>query len=57
MLTVNFCSVFKLLVLDFLSKSEGCVFPRCMANVGQESPDLEFGLMPGLGVREARLIK
>ena len=38
-------------------ESEDCVFPRCMANVGQETPDLEFRLMPGLGVREARLVK
>ena len=53
-------SVFKLLVLDFFSmanKSENCVFLHSMANEGQNTPDSNFGLMSGLRVGEARLVK
>ena len=39
------------------NESENCVFPHCMADVGQEIPDPESSLMPGLEVSEARLVK
>ena len=37
---------------NMANEFEDCVFPQ-----GQETPDPESGLMPGLGVREIRFVK